>query len=95
MFDWLPPSNFKNTLPAPFSELAEQTLKDPYVFDFLTLTTKAKERDVEKQLIQHITKFLLELGKGFAFIGNQYHLEVADEDYYIDFIVYKQGQGYF
>ena len=81
-------TNFKNTLPAPFSELAEQTLKDPYVFDFLTLTTKAKERDVEKQLIQHITKFLLELGKGFAFIGNQYHLEVADEDYYIDLLFY-------
>jgi len=81
-------TNFKNTLPAPFSELAEQTLKDPYVFDFLTLTTKAKERDVEKQLIQHITKFLLELGKGFAFIGNQYYLEVADEDYYIDLLFY-------
>ena len=88
-------TNFKNTLPAPFSELAEQTLKDPYVFDFLTLTTKAKERDVEKQLIQHITKFLLELGKGFAFIGNQYHLEVANEDYYIDLLFYHVHLKYY
>ena len=81
-------NNFKNTLPEPFSDLANQTLKDPYVFDFLTLDINYRERDIEKQLIQHITKFLLELGKGFAFIGQQYHLQVAENDYYIDLLFY-------
>ena len=61
-------TNFTNTLPAPGSDLAQQTLKDPYIFDFLQLTEDYKERDIENQLIQHITRFLLELGKGFAFI---------------------------
>lgn len=81
-------TNFKNTLPEPFSDLAIQTLKDPYVFDFLALDVKYRERDVENQLVQHITKFLLELGKGFAFIGQQYHLAIADNDYYIDLLFY-------
>lgn len=81
-------SNFHTTLPTPFSDLAIQTLKDPYVFDFLQLTEKYQERDIEKQLIEHISKFLLELGKGFAFIGNQYHLQVAGNDYYIDLLFY-------
>jgi len=81
-------SNFSNTLPEPLSDLAVQTLKDPYVFDFLQLTEQYQERDIEKQLIQHISKFLLELGKGFAFIGNQYHLQIADNDYYIDLLFY-------
>jgi predicted nuclease of restriction endonuclease-like (RecB) superfamily len=81
-------SNFKHTLPIPQSELAEQTLKDPYVFDFMTLSAEVKERDIEKQLTQHITKFLLELGKGFAFIGQQQHLEIAGNDYYIDLLFY-------
>jgi predicted nuclease of restriction endonuclease-like (RecB) superfamily len=81
-------TNFKNTLPKPYSDLAEQTLKDPYVFDFITITSKAKERDIENQLIEHIKKFLLELGKGFAFVGQQYHLEVAENDYYIDLLFY-------
>jgi len=82
-------TNFKQSLPEPLSELAQQTLNDPYIFDFLTLLPKAKERDIENQLVSHITKFLLELGKGFAFIGQQYHLEVADEDYYLDLLFYN------
>jgi len=81
-------NNFESTLPKPLSDLANETLKDPYIFDFLTLDKGFRERDVEKQLIQHITKFLLELGKGFAYIGNQYHLQIADQDYYIDLLFY-------
>ena len=81
-------SNFKQTLPVPFSELAQQALKDPYVFDFLTLTDDVKEKDIESQLIQNVSKFLLELGKGFAFVGKQYHLEIANQDYYIDLLFY-------
>lgn len=81
-------NNFKNTLPEPFSDLAIQTLKDPYIFDFLSLDSKYRERDVEAQLVQHITKFLLELGKGFAFIGQQYQLVIAENDYYIDLLFY-------
>lgn len=81
-------TNFKHTLPDPQSDLAEQTIKDPYNFDFLTLTKPYNERDIENQLINHITKFLLELGKGFAFVGRQYHLEVGEGDYYIDLLFY-------
>lgn len=81
-------SNFKQTLPEPLSDLAQQTLKDPYIFDFLSLAKGYREHDIEKQLIQHITKFLLELGKGFAFVGNQYLLQVSNKDYYIDLLFY-------
>ena len=81
-------SNFARTLPAPQSDLAQQTLKDPYTFDFMAMTTPYNERDVERQLTQHITQFLLELGKGFAFIGRQYHLEIAGNDYYLDLLFY-------
>lgn len=81
-------SNFSRTLPAPQSDLAQQTLKDPYTFDFMALTAPYNERDVELQLTQHITQFLLELGKGFAFIGRQYHLEIAGNDYYLDLLFY-------
>lgn len=81
-------TNFNHTLPEPFSDLAQQTLKDPYVFDFLTMSKPFHEKDIERQLITHITKFLLELGKGFAFIGQQYHLEVGETDYYIDLLFY-------
>ena len=81
-------NNFSLTLPAPQSDLAQQTLKDPYTFDFMSMTAPYNERDVERQLTQHITQFLLELGKGFAFIGRQYHLEVAGNDYYIDLLFY-------
>lgn len=81
-------SNFKKTLPEPLSDLAQQTLKDPYVFDFLTMTKPFHEKDIEQQLINHITRFLLELGKGFAFIGKQFHLMVGETDYYIDLLFY-------
>jgi len=81
-------NNFKDTLPQPFSDLAQQTLKDPYVFDFMQLSNDFREKDIENQLIIHIQKFLLELGKGFAFVGRQYHLQVADNDYYIDLLFY-------
>jgi predicted nuclease of restriction endonuclease-like (RecB) superfamily len=81
-------TNFSRTLPSPQSDLAQQTLKDPYTFDFMAMTAPYNELDVERQLTQHITQFLLELGKGFAFIGRQYHLEVAGNDYYIDLLFY-------
>jgi predicted nuclease of restriction endonuclease-like (RecB) superfamily len=77
--------NFERTLPAPHAELAAQMLKDPYNFDFLSLGQEAHERDLENGLITHIKSFLLELGAGFAFIGNQYHLEVNGKDYLFEF----------
>lgn len=81
-------TNFETTLPNPLSDLAQQTLKDPYVFDFMTMAKPFYEKDIEKQLVTNITKFLLELGKGFAFIGQQFHLEIAQNDYYIDLLFY-------
>ena len=81
-------TNFSLTLSEPMSDLAQQTLKDPYIFDFLILSKPYREKDIENQLIQHIAKFLLELGKGFAFVGQQYHLEIADSDYYLDLLFY-------
>ena len=81
-------NNFQSTLPQPQSDLAIQTIKDPYVFDFLTFDKPFVERDIENQLIENITKFLLELGKGFAYVGKQYHLEIANQDYYIDLLFY-------
>ena len=81
-------TNFERTLPAPQSELAQQLLKDPYNFDFLSLEEEAQERDLEKALIEHIRDFLLELGIGFSFVGSQYHLEVGGEDFYLDLLFY-------
>ena len=81
-------TNFKNTLPAPQSELAHQLLKDPYNFDFLSLSDEAKERDLHKGLLEDIRKFLLELGTGFAFVGSEHHLEVGGEDFYVDLLFY-------
>lgn len=81
-------NNFVEQLPDPQSDLARQALKDPYIFDFLTLTQPFTERELETELIRHIEKFLLELGKGFAFVGRQYHLEVGDGDYYLDLLFY-------
>jgi predicted nuclease of restriction endonuclease-like (RecB) superfamily len=81
-------NNFRNSLPTPFSDLALQTLKDPYVFDFLQLSEDFKEKDIENQLVNHIRKFLLELGKGFAFVGQQHHIQIAEKDYYIDLLFY-------
>nr|WP_321496361.1 PDDEXK nuclease domain-containing protein [uncultured Methanolobus sp.] len=81
-------SNFTHTLPATQSELAQQVLKDPYNFDFLTLHDKALERDLQKGLLEHLKEFMLELGVGFAFVGNEYHLEVAGDDFYLDLLFY-------
>ena len=82
-------ANFETKLPSPQSELALETMKDPYIFDFIDLKENAKEKDLEEALIDNITKVLLELGKGFAFVDHQYHLEVAGEDYYIDLLFYN------
>jgi predicted nuclease of restriction endonuclease-like (RecB) superfamily len=81
-------TNFALTLPEPQSDLARQTLKDPYIFDFLTLTEPFQERELETELVRHLEKFLLELGQGFAFVGRQYRLDVGDEDFYIDLLFY-------
>ncbi|HLJ31406.1 MAG TPA: PDDEXK nuclease domain-containing protein [Candidatus Babeliales bacterium] len=81
-------TNFKHTLPQPESDMAHYSLKDPYIFDFLTLHEQHLEKDVEQGLIDHIQKFLLELGEGFSFYGRQYHLEIGDKDYYIDLLFY-------
>ncbi|MEK6814036.1 MAG: PDDEXK nuclease domain-containing protein [Nitrospirota bacterium] len=81
-------SNFAALLPEPQSDLAQQTLKDPYIFDFLTLTEPFQERELETELIRHLEKFLLELGQGFSFVGRQYRLDVGDEDFYIDLLFY-------
>lgn len=81
-------TNFKRTLPSPHSDMAQQSLKDPYLFDFLTVQEEHLERDVEQGLIDHIQKFLLELGKDFAFVGRQYHIEVDGDDYYLDLLFY-------
>jgi len=81
-------TNFSNTLPPPQSDLANQILKDPYNFDFLTMTKDYKERELEMALIDNITSFLLELGSGFAFIGKQKHIKVGERDFYIDLLFY-------
>jgi len=71
-------TNFKDKLPSSQFDLAHSILKDPYIFDFLSIGKEAHEREVEKNLIQHMEKFLLELGEGFAFVGRQYHLNIGD-----------------
>jgi len=81
-------TNFAATLSAPQSDLAQQTIKDPYVFDFLTLHEDAVERDLELGLVDHVQKFLLELGAGFAFVGRQMHLPVGNDDFYLDLLFY-------
>jgi predicted nuclease of restriction endonuclease-like (RecB) superfamily len=81
-------TNFNLALPPNQSDLAQQLLKDSYVFDFLSLGQEAKERDLERGLLLHLQRFMLELGKGFAFVGNQYHLEVGGQDFYIDLLFY-------
>ena len=81
-------TNFDRTLPPPQSDLAQQTLKDPYVFDFLSIAEDAAERELERGLVEHVRKFLLELGVGFAFVGSQYHLEVEEEDFYLDLLFF-------
>jgi predicted nuclease of restriction endonuclease-like (RecB) superfamily len=81
-------TNFQATLPSPQSDLAQQLIKDPYNFDFLTLTAEAQERDLERELMAHLRQFLIELGVGFAFVGSQYQLEVGGEDFKIDLLFY-------
>ena len=81
-------TNFQNTLPSPQSDLAHQSLKDPYCFDFLNLRDKHDEQELESGLLDHVQKFLLELGAGFSFIGRQVHLEIGDQDFYIDLLFY-------
>ena len=82
-------SNFESRLPSPQSELAAQTMKDPYVFDFIPFREEMLERDIEQALVRDVTKLLLELGTGFAFLGNQYHLNVGGDDFYIDLLFYN------
>lgn len=81
-------TNFEANLPKPHSDLARESLKDPYLFDFLGIGQEADEREIENALVQHITRFLIELGAGFAFVGRQYHLEVGGDDFFIDLLFY-------
>lgn len=81
-------TNFKATLPSPQSDLAQQIIKDPYNFDFLTLTKEARERDLERELLAHLRQFLIELGVGFAFVGSQVPLEVGGEEFRLDLLFY-------
>ena len=81
-------TNFEAHLPAPQSDFAQQALKDPYIFDFLTLDEPFRERELETGLVRHLEKFLLELGTGFSFVGRQYHLDVGNDDFYIDLLFY-------
>lgn len=81
-------TNFSRTLPAPDSDLTRQVLRDPYSFEFLTLSSKAKERELERGLLKHLRDLLLELGRGFAFVGSQVQLEVDGQPFYIDLLFY-------
>lgn len=81
-------TNFEKTLPSPQSDLAQQLIKDPYNFDFLSLTQEAQERDLEQGLLAHLRQFLIELGVGFAFVGSQVPLEVGGDDFRIDLLFY-------
>ncbi len=82
-------NNFKNTLPAVHSDLANYLLKDPYIFDLVGAKESADERDIEEQLATHVTKYLLEMGSGFAFVARQKHFQVGDSDFYADLILYN------
>jgi predicted nuclease of restriction endonuclease-like (RecB) superfamily len=81
-------NNFERTLPNVQSDLVQQLLKDPYIFDFFTLSEHFSERELETELIKHLEKFLLELGAGFAFVGRQYHFVIGGKDFYIDLLFY-------
>lgn len=82
-------TNFKNTLPAPQSDLAQQITKDPYQFDFLELREKHNEREIEDKLVDNVTRFLLELGKGFSYMGRQFRLEVGQQEFFPDLLFYN------
>ena len=81
-------SNFKEVLPKNDSDLVQQSFKDPYLFDFMSITEPFKERELENSLIKNMEKFLIELGSGFAFVGRQYKLEIGDDEFYIDLLFY-------
>lgn len=81
-------TNFSTTLPALHSDLANQTIKNPYYFDFIEVEDERSEREIEKELVKHISEFVVELGKGFAFVGKQYNIVVNNNDYYIDLLFY-------
>jgi len=81
-------TNFPATLPTAESDMAVQVFKDPYLFDFLGTDAPRREAELERGLVAHIQKFLLELGQGFAFVGRQVHLEIGDEDFYLDLLFY-------
>ncbi len=89
------PSNFTEHLPAGDSDLAQQLVRDPYVFDFLDLTARAAERELEAALMVRLERFLLELGHGFAFVGRQYHFDVDGDDFYIDLLFFNWIQARF
>ena len=80
--------NFQDKLPAPDTDLFRESLKDPYVFDFLSVGDEAHERAIEQALVDQVSQFMLELGKGFAFVGKQFHLDVGGDDFYIDLLMY-------
>ena len=82
-------SNFESRLPSPQSELAAQTMKDPYIFDLAGAKERADERDIEEQLVKHVTRYLLEMGSGFAFVARQKHFQIGDSDFYADLILYN------
>lgn len=82
-------TNFDKTLPPPNNQQAKELLKSPYIFDFISTDRDLKELDIERELTENITKLLLELGNGFAFVGRQYHLEIENEDYYLDLLFYN------
>ena len=82
-------TNFERLLPSPLSELAVETLKNPYVFDFVEKRKGIIEREIERELVANIARTIMELGTGFAFVGNQYHIEVSEKDYYIDLLFYN------
>lgn len=82
-------TNFEQTLPAPQSDLARELIKDPYNLDFLGFSDPISERALEQSILDHLKDFLIELGKGFAFVGSQYHLEIGGQDYYLDLLFYN------
>ena len=82
-------NNFTSTLPAPQSDLANYLLKDPYIFDLAGAKERADERDIEEQLVKHVTRYLLEMGNGFAFVARQKHFQIGDSDFYADLILYN------
>ena len=88
-------TNFSLTLPKPESDLARESLKDPYRFDFLGLGEEAREREIEHALIKHVTDFLLKLGAGFAFVGRQVLLDVGGEEFFIDLLFYHLKLRYY